>query len=135
MGGIYITRNLSFGTAVSVPADFPVYPHARRGTSFRVAARDGDPAHAVSVVTWVSRDGADAVRQFYAASLDRGDWEVIDQNNSRIVFRRKSTGNFALLSIRGELLQTVIQLQMTGAQPLDPGAPHAIPPPSTPITS
>ncbi|HXA42843.1 MAG TPA: hypothetical protein VNV65_08040 [Candidatus Solibacter sp.] len=127
-GGIFFANNFKVGSAVQVPSDFPIYPHARQNAAFTIGARDHDPAHSVSLVQWDAPARPGPVSDFYAAHLNIGDWEVLDQNSLRIVFRRRSTGNVGTVTLRDQLIHTLIQLQMTGNQPLDPGAPYSSPP-------
>ncbi len=134
-GGIFFANNFKVDSTVQVPSDFPIYPHARQNAAFTIGAKDHDPAHSVGLVQWDAAARPGPVRDFYAARLNIGDWEVLDQNPLRIVFRRKSTGHIGMVTIRDQLLHTLIQLQMTGNQPLEPGAQYSSPPSDSSATN
>ena len=122
-GGLALTRafNLQMGH-ISAPGDFPVYPGAKTSTGIKMGAKDGLAGHSVSLVQWQAPDGGDKVSAWYEKHLNQGDWEVIDHAGSRFHFRRRSTGATALVQVQGELTNSIIQLEMTGDQPLAPGA-------------
>lgn len=122
VGGFLVSRNLNITNSAGVPSDFPVYPHALRQASFTIGARDSNPRHRISMAQWGVRGGSTPVHKFYDASLNMGDWEIINQTFNRYRFRRRSTGAVAQLQIQDQVIQTVVQLAMTGDQPLDPGA-------------
>lgn len=130
VGGIAFSRtfNLQVGHT-SAPADFPVYPGAGLTTGIRMGARDGLSRHSVMLVQWQAPDGGDRVSAWYATHLNQGDWEVVDRVGSRFNFRRRSTGATAALQVQGQLNNSVVQLAMTGDQPLEPGARPAGPSP------
>ncbi len=135
VGGIFFANNFKVGSTVNVPADFPIYPHARQNAAFTIGSRDRDPAHSVSLVQWTAPGRPGPVRDFYTASLNSGDWEILDQNSLRIVFQRRSTGHTGQVMIRDQLIHTLIQLQMTGDEPLEAGAPGTILPSDSSTTN
>lgn len=121
VGGLLVSRNLNITTAAGVPSDFPVYPHALRQASFTVGARDNNPRHSISMAQWSARGGSARVRRFYEESLNTGDWEILSHHFDRYSFRRRSTGAVAQLQIQDQVIQTLVQLAMTGDQPLGAG--------------
>ena len=122
-GGLAFSRafNLQVGRTVA-PGDFPVYPGAKLSPGIRMGARDGGASQSVTLVQWSAPDGGDRVLAWYGQHLNQGDWAVIDRSGSRVHFRRRSTGSTALLQVQGQLSSSVVQLEMTGDQPLAPGA-------------
>lgn len=123
VGGLAFTRafNLQVGHT-SAPGDFPVYPGAKVSTGIKMGARDGLASHSITLVQWQAPDGGDRVTAWYLAHLNQGDWELIDHVGPRLHFRRRSTGATALLQVQGQLTTSAVQLEMTGDQPLGPGA-------------
>jgi hypothetical protein len=122
VGGLLVSRNLDITTAAGVPSDFPVYPNALKQASFTVGAKDNNPRHSISMAQWSARGGSAQVRKFYEANLNTGDWEILSHSFNRYRFRRRSTGAVAQLQIQDQVIQTLVQLAMTGDQPLDAGA-------------
>jgi hypothetical protein len=122
VGGIMASRFVSFQAGASLPADFPVYPGARQQTAFTLKPRSGDPASAVTLVQWQVVARGDKVAAWYRDHLNQGDWEVVREDSTGITLRRHSTGARALLQIRDQFTQTLVQLATSGDQPLRRGA-------------
>jgi hypothetical protein len=122
-GGIAFSRmfNLQLG-GTTAPRDFPVYPAARLSTGIKMGAKNGGAGQSITLVQWQVRADASTVRAWYAERLNQGDWEVVDDTGRAINFRRRSTGAVAILQVTGQLGTSIIQLEMTGDQPLEPGA-------------
>jgi hypothetical protein len=126
VGGIMASRFVSFQAGASLPADFPVYPGARQQTAFTIKPKSGAQTSAVTLVQWQVVARGDRVTPWYRDHLNRGDWEVVMEDAAGITFRRRSTGARALLQIRDQLTQTLVQLATSGDQPLQRGA-HPVP--------
>ena len=122
-GGVMINRmfNLQVGN-VAAPHDFPVYPGAQSQAGMKMGAKNGTPSQSITLVQWQAPDGGDKVSAWYGQHLNQGDWEITDHIASQIHFRRRSTGAKAILQVTGQLTRSVVQLEMTGDQPLDAGA-------------
>jgi len=123
VGGVAFSRafNLHVGHTVA-PGDFPVYPGAKVSPGIQMGARNGGARESVTLVQWQAPDGGDRVAAWYGQHLNQGDWAVIEQSGSRFQFRRRSTGARALLQVQGQLSSSIVQLEMTGDQPLAAGA-------------
>jgi hypothetical protein len=122
IGGVALLQNFSLSTNASVPSDFPVYPHAVKQAGFSMKARkDGQ---GLTLIQWRAAGRGGQITAWYKDQLSRGDWEVLgsDDTLGRITFRRRSSGSQAVLQVRDQIAQTIIQLQMTDDQPLAQGA-------------
>lgn len=122
VGGIVASRFVSFQPGATRPADFPVYPGARQQAAFTIKPRSGDPGLAVTLVQWQVVGGGQKVIPWYRDHLNQGDWEVVKEDSAGITFRRRSTGARALLQIRDQFTQTLVQLTMSGDQSLERAA-------------
>jgi hypothetical protein len=112
--------NLSVGKT-NAPADFPVYPGSRIQTGISMGAKDKGQ-NSIRLVQWSVPASGDTVTTWYVRELDKGDWAIDDHQAGAIDFHRRSTGAVAHLQVQGELAQSVVQLEMTGDQPLERGA-------------
>lgn len=122
VGGIVASRFVSFQAGASHPADLPVYPGARQQAAFTLKPRRGDQDSAVTLVQWQVVARGDKVTHWYRDHLNQGDWEVVREDSAGITFRRRSTGARALLQISDQFTQTLVQLAVSGNQPLERGA-------------
>jgi hypothetical protein len=122
-GGVMFQRmfNMQLGN-VKAPSDFPVYPGAVAQPGMSMGVKGGRSTVTVRLAQWQAPDGADKVAPWYEQHLNQGDWEVTDHVASQIHIRRRSTGARAILQVTGQLTRSVVQLEMTGDQPLDAGA-------------
>jgi hypothetical protein len=121
-GGLIASRFVDLSAGAKLPGDFPVYPGARQQTAITVKAKDGDPTHSVTLIQWRIAGGGSKVRTWYRDHLNQGDWEIVSEGPAGTRFRRKSTGAEDLLLVRDQLAQTIVQLEVTGDQPLERGA-------------
>ena len=69
-----------------VPGDFPRYPGLQVQEEY---GSQGQAADQCNVVWHADADGA-AVRDFYAAHLQAGDWELVQGDGNPLLFRRHS---------------------------------------------
>ncbi|HEY8741296.1 MAG TPA: hypothetical protein VIN56_11960, partial [Candidatus Dormibacteraeota bacterium] len=124
IGGLAFSRNFSLQGGARVPSDFPVYPGAKQQAGFTVKSKDGNPGRAISLVQWQVAARGGPVNTWYRDQLNRGDWEILrtDDALGRLTFRRRSTGAVDTLQIRDQLAQTLVQLLVSGDQPLERGA-------------
>lgn len=118
--GVYgLVRSMNVHGA-SAPVDLPVYPGARRQTSFEMA-----PAHMsekISTFQWVTKDPPSKVNDFYSRRLGEGDWEVVGTSATGALefHRRSNPGVSGRVMVTASIGQTVIQVQMiedTSASP------------------
>ena len=131
-GAVVASRMFNFHVGdVSAPADFPVYPGAVQQTGVTMGSKNPNAPFTVSLVQWTVPARGDKATAWYREHLDAGDWALDGETNGRISFHRRSTGAVAHLQLRDEVTQTLAQLEMTGDQPLAPGA-H---PAATPISA
>ena len=119
------TRMFNFHLDASAPADFPVYAGARQTTGMSMGSKDRANGMTVSLVQWDVPARPDIVTTWYKSHLNDGDWQVDGDDSPGITFHRRSTGAVATLMIRGSLSSTLVQLEMTGGQPLGAGAHRA----------
>jgi hypothetical protein len=124
IGGVALLQNFSVSTNASVPSDFPVYPRAVKQAGFSMKARNGAAGQGVTLIQWRAAGRGGPITAWYKDQLNRGDWVVAGSDDAlgRITFRRRSSGAQAILQVRDQLAQTVIQLEMTEDQPLAQGA-------------
>lgn len=122
VGGIVASRFVSFQPGANPPPDFPVYPGARQQAAFTLKPKSGDQGLAVTLVQWQILGSGQRVTPWYRDHLNQGDWEVVKEDSAGITFRRRSTGARALLQIHDQFTQTLVQLTVSGDQPLQRGA-------------
>lgn len=121
-GVIIASRFVDFQAGAKVPGDFPVYPGARQQTAITLKARDGDPTHSATLIQWRIAGRGDRVVAWYRDHLNQGDWKIVSDDAAGIEFRRRSTGARDLLQVRDQFTQTIVQIAITGDQPLERGA-------------
>ena len=122
-GAVVASRmfNLHIGD-IAAPADFPVYPGSRMQTGVSMGTRGRSAHHTISLVQWSVPARGTTVVAWYRQHLDEGDWAVETETAGGISFHRRSTGAAAQLQVHDQVAQTLVQLEMTGDQPLAPGA-------------
>ena len=110
--GVYsLVRSMNVHGA-SAPADLPVYPGARRQTSFEMAPTN--TSEKISTFQWVTKDPPSRVKDFYNQRLSEGDWEVVGTSaTGALEFQRRSNpGISGRVVVTPSIGQTVIQVQM-----------------------
>ena len=122
-GAVVASRTFNFHIGdTAAPADFPVFPGSRLQTGVTMGARKQGAQYTFSLVQWSVPARGTTVISWYREHLDQGDWAVEVETAGRISFHRRSTGAAARLLVRDQVAQTLVQLEMTGDQPLAPGA-------------